>query len=349
MEATQIAEARPRTSFAGRIPWLWYDLTSRIPVPLWVLSILVGVSAYLGLAFAGWLAGDVERLLRDYRFALASGITAFAALGMGLAPSSLKRLQEKLSAWIVPVGDGSADFQQATSRALMRFFWPAFLLILIGQSPSVINPGGDPWTRDFPDPRAFSPILAPLYVVFAYFLGGAISITFGGLIAIAYRLKRCVTFRPGIVLAGKAAFAPLRNLILTMWATSSGPLLVFFILATLVRESVVTDYALASVVLTLILVTTMIPHLFINSLLAREKAKELREIQSEITATANTPETADSTEITRRMFRFQVLTHQLQQAQAFTPTLMDIRFFIQVGTSITGIVLANVLLRNLLG
>jgi len=46
--------------------------------------------------------------------------------------------------------------------------------------------------------------------------------------------------------------------------------------------------------------------------------------------------------------RTQVLLDQLQQARAFNPTLMDARFFIQVGTSMTGIMLANIFLRQLL-
>ena len=41
------------------------------------------------------------------------------------------------------------------------------------------------------------------------------------------------------------------------------------------------------------------------------------------------------------------LTGQLQQLQTISPSLMDIRFFVQISASVTAIFLANLLLRAL--
>jgi len=46
--------------------------------------------------------------------------------------------------------------------------------------------------------------------------------------------------------------------------------------------------------------------------------------------------------------RQQYLLFQLQEAKAFSQTLVDTRLFLQISTSITGIVLASILLRFLL-
>lgn len=94
--------------------------------------------------------------------------------------------------------------------------------------------------------------------------------------------------------------------------------------------------------------TLVLPQLLMNRLLAGEKARELQSLRSELQEAATPPHERDAFEVLQRMQRHQHLLHEIQEAKAFVPSLVDTRFALQIGTSMTGIVLANVVLRTVI-
>ncbi|MBI4282710.1 MAG: hypothetical protein HY672_04420 [Chloroflexi bacterium] len=93
--------------------------------------------------------------------------------------------------------------------------------------------------------------------------------------------------------------------------------------------------------------TLVLPQLFMNRWLARQKAEELQFLESELTEVASLPKTGDSLEALPRLLRHQHLVYQAQQVRSFTATLPDANFVINVATSVAVIVIADIGIRIL--
>ena len=188
-----------------------------------------------------------------------------------------------------------------------------------------------------------------------YFFGAAFSMIGIGLGLLTRRISNTLDLKRGFILhGGKAALQPFSQLLWMTWTAFALPVIAIFglALATTVMPAggslrfynIITLLVLGA----LIAPSIVAPQLFMNRLLARQKARELQALRQELEEAASTPESADTPDILRRIQRQQYLLYQIQKTEAFAPTLVDARFVLQIGTSVTGILLANVVLRTVI-
>ena len=84
-----------------------------------------------------------------------------------------------------------------------------------------------------------------------------------------------------------------------------------------------------------------------NRLLSSQKAREHHDVRGRPESLAELPADRKPDDVMERLLLHHHLTGQLQQLQTIPPSLMDIRFFVQISASVTAIFLANLLLRAL--
>ena len=97
----------------------------------------------------------------------------------------------------------------------------------------------------------------------------------------------------------------------------------------------------------MLLPTVFLPQIYVNRLLSSQKAREHHDIRGRPESLAELPADRKSDDVMERLLLHHHLTGQLQQLQTIPPSLMDIRFFVQISASVTAIFLANLLLRAL--
>jgi hypothetical protein len=95
------------------------------------------------------------------------------------------------------------------------------------------------------------------------------------------------------------------------------------------------------------------PQFSINALLAREKREELAALREESHRLSTLPEGAGPEEGTRRVLRQQAVLFEMRSVETFKPLVVNGRFILQIGLSIAGVLVANVViplaLEQLLG
>lgn len=366
--AVNVRNAVPRRSLTQRIPWLWHDVVvARSPLPLWATVSLLVVIVHSYVALSAFAAGDLPRFLGDIRWLIITAITALPGFALGYLPGAIHRFIEGLRPWLANSDDEIAAFEASIPNLLTRFFfasaifWGAFMVL-----STALNSAGDgnPWGVGYPNPEwliyggyAFAPL-------FAYFFGGGTSVMTAGLGLFVYRMTKTLDLKRGFVFGGgKAVMRPFNRLLIVIWSTFTLPVVLLFgagmavygpdLGQSTVRNSEgAVGLATAGVPFVIMFVvlalTVILPQLLMNRLLAREKREELQELHSELAAVSTPAEDADTATLVRGLQRQQYLLHQIQEARSYRPTLVDTRFVVQVGTSITGIVIANVLLRLLI-
>lgn len=300
-----------------------------------------------------WKTGASAQFLTDPRWYLSAFAFGAFALLLAYLPGALDRLWRSLRPWLATPEKEAAAFWARSPETLMRFFWPAWGFWLLVIAPGPFNPGSDPWLRDYPNPEAFRPFMIAVSIFGTYLLAATTSVAVAGLASFLQDMARDLDLKRGFILGGKGAFAPFTRLMQVIWLTYTIP--VALVIASNLAVSGPQAALLsprqimsATVGVVLLALTMFLPHFYINGLLAKEKDEELRHLQAGIDQNPSVPKKADPRESLRRKVRAQVLVDQLLQARAFTPTLMDARFFIQAGASVTGIILANILIRKLL-
>ena len=97
----------------------------------------------------------------------------------------------------------------------------------------------------------------------------------------------------------------------------------------------------------MLLPTVFLPEIYVNRLLSSQKAQEHHDIRGRLESLAELPADRKPDDVMERLLLHHHLTGQLQQLQTISPSLMDIRFFVQIRASVTAIFLANLLLRAL--
>jgi len=356
--AANPARAVARRSLPQRIPWLWYDLVvSRVPLPLWLLSLLPFLFTYgVGVILAS-TAGELTHFLRDWRWLL----TAFAgptvaSLSLGYVPRGVKRFWASLRPWLADAEEEIAAFNAGIPSLLTRFFWLcAPPLIAFIAMWAVLGPIPGNWSYDYAHPEVFNFFVLLTALVNGYFVGAAFSMIGIGLGLLTRRISDTLDLKRGFILhGGKAALQPFSQLLWMTWTAFALPVIAIFGLSLATTVMPAGGSLRFYNIITLLLLGVMIapsivvPQLFMNRLLARQKARELQALRQELEEAASTPESADTPDILRRIQRQQYLLYQIQKTEAFAPTLVDARFVLQIGTSVTGILLANVVLRTVI-
>lgn len=349
------AIAVPRRTIWQRIPWLWSDFASRALVPLWVLSFLIFALLYgMGILLA-IIAGELPRFLADFRWLGPLGFPAFASYTLGYLPRILNSLINSIRPWLNDPEEKIEAFRANLPEILMRFFWPLALVWGAGISlPGLIGARGF-LSQGYLHPEIFRNVALLASPIFAYFVAGAVSAASVGLGIFAHRLRQ-LDLKRGFILEGsKAALRPFSRLLWVVWATFTIPALLIasYIFAGLAPELLTTGligylellgFGLFFVGL---FATILMPQIFMNQWLAHEKAEEIQALQSELAQVAALSETVGSAEVQKKILRHQHLVYQLHQAEAFKPTLVGTGLFVQVGTSVAVLIMANILTRTI--
>lgn len=355
--APAASKAESKGRLVQRIPWLWRDVLARTRLPLWLLSLLVFFIGYSGCLLLALIAGELPQLVRDARWLILFGLPAFAALTLGYTPHAMARLWTNMRPWLANSEQEIANFQTITLRMLTPFFWLAaallggFVLFWAFVDPQ------QTWHGEFAHPeilRLIPVLAAPFY---AYFGGGAVSIAGVGLGLWAYRIGHGLEFKPGFILQGsKTALQPFNQLLWIVWGTITLPVILTLVFLTAVdaekwspRAFQVVSPAILivqwAVPLAIVVLTIVVPQLFMNRLLVAKKALELQRLRLELDEAAKPPATHDAFDVLQRIQRHQHLVHQYHDLRSFTPTLVGTRFVIQIAISVIGIVLPRVLQR----
>jgi hypothetical protein len=85
-----------------------------------------------------------------------------------------------------------------------------------------------------------------------------------------------------------------------------------------------------------------------NSWLNDLKNRDLGWLRRRMDVLVQVPEGADGAEIQKRGLEHRHLEFQYEQVRATSATLVDARLMLQIATSIVGIILANILLRQVI-
>lgn len=345
---------RVQGTLAQRIPWFWHEyVVARTPLPLWALSIvffgvLCGIVALSGLA-----AGELSSVIRDPTLWLTGAVPpATTSFAIGYAPRAMDRLWTSIQPWMTTSAEQMALFRAEMPKLLARFAWLGMLVLALATSPWVFvdqETGGFSFANLTMTPNVLMLALLPFWF---YFVGIALAIATVGMGLLAHRMSRTLHFRREFILSGaRTAFRPFNRLLWVIWLTVTFPL----IASSVVTNPLLSDRSFHPIDalsflsgLLIILPTIVVPQLFMNRLLAREKANEVQVLRQEVEEASDGPEAEDTIGVLRRIQRHQYLVYWLQRTESFSPTLVDTRFVLQIATSITGIVLANVILRAVL-
>ncbi len=338
----------------GDLPWLWSRWAGKSIRRLTVVSVAIFVYCFL-IGLAGAVAtGGVNLYVRDLAWLFGNVFVAGGAFALAYAPKGVERFFASMRPWLANSPAEIASEESATLRLLYRGVLPLTILLLVVAVANVT----------VKDPRYSSAGLDNLYMwmnisgspTYAFFGGGTAAVAIFGLAAVAYRLRR-FDLKPGFILqGGKAALQPFNQLLWVVWGTYAFPALLtvaFFIGGTTNTQQldrrqvqVITIGSLVFIAV-LIIPSIVLPQLLMHRWLSKQKAEELAHIHRELQATAALPLHPEAVDVQARVLRHQHLLYELQQAQAFRPTLTDARFFIQIGGSIALAIASNILLPML--
>jgi hypothetical protein len=316
-----------------------------------MLSALVFAGVYGVGVLVSFLSGDLQRFLNEPRYLwppISAGLSSFA---LGRLPRAIGDLWTKWAPWLANPDVELIAFQAAIPGLLTRGFWLIALLVLglYGQYLFM----EDPWAIGILRPDIYRFIYVIWAPTVAYFAGGAGAVAAFGLGAFAHHAAKVLDLKRGFILGrGKAALQPFNQVLWMLWGLTVLPILAFGLLNGLVNVTTgggtLDQFVWAAVEAVLVVISIVVPQRQMNHLLEREKAEELRLLREELADASIVPGGASTQEAVQALVRHQHLLYQIEEAKAFVPTLVDTRFAVQIGISVTAIVAANVALRTVL-
>ncbi|MBM3934393.1 MAG: hypothetical protein FJ319_08850 [SAR202 cluster bacterium] len=293
-------------------------------------------------------AGAVQKWLVLY--------TAYTLVG-SIALAALPRLALKMSPMVSQITGHTREPGGEGNAVLRKFslpFWYGVALASFSVLPFALGPLPADTFSVYTNEIPLRVNMAVQSAVAAYFLMGVIAMSLVGLSLAARELRKQARLEDGFLLnGGKATLQPVKDLIVWSWLLAVLPLGIGSIFEyTFSGDSADSQrlYVVVGFIVFYLVIATSIflPHLFLNRMLARQKASEMKSLKASLNACAEAPEGEEPTRAIHRLMRHQHLLHQMQQLQTITPTLIDARFLIQIGTSISIAVVTNILLKTIL-
>jgi hypothetical protein len=331
------------------LPQAWHAFVERQTLlHAWQASLAVGLLLYgtsLGLALA---FGEAANFLEDPRWPTAHVTIAASAYYTVWLNRTLQRMWTGLGPWLAN-GEGEvAELQRRCPAILYRYALP-IAVVLFAFSATWVLAGS--WSENFDNPDLARALIALQTPLLSYFGANGIALSTVGMFSMVRCLASNLSFKPGFILHGaKAALRPLYQMQSGTWLYT----LVIVALAVIGTAPLFNrsgfrwdDLAfwLAIVVFYAFMAAANVA---LNPCLTREKAKEVARLRSEIEATAEGAGEVAPAAAMQRVVQAQLQLHDLAKAEAFNPSLVDLRFVIQVSLSVTGVLISNVLLRTVL-
>ena len=338
-------------SVLQRVPWLWHDkIATRVKLPIWLQATLLFCVLYAACAAAAFYAGVILEFLWDRNWSITLGLIAFSAYVMGKTPQGVEKLWLSITPWLANSNQEIAAFHEQTHKTLMRMFWPIALgLIVITLPFSFLTPSAEEGSAYQLFDSRLNTILIPFVM---YFLGGASALCTFGICAFTWRMNRDIVLKTGFILNdGKKSLAPFNRLLWQIWGTFSIPLIAGVILLEYATPGKMGDWVSIlnvitfGVVLSLTVPTILLPQYSMNKWLRKLQLNELEQLNKQLEQAAEPVTDGDTHELLLRMHRYKHIDHQIQRAVAFSPTLVDLNFVIEIGSRVFFIVIA-MLLRN---
>ncbi len=338
-------------SVLQRVPWLWHDkIATRVKLPIWLQATLLFCVLYAACAAAALYSGVILEFLWDRNWLITLGLIAFSAYVMGKTPLGVEKLWSGITPWLANTNQEIAAFHQQTRKSLMRMFWPIALVFIVITLPfSFLTPGAQEGSAY----QLFDSRLNTLLIPFVmYFLGGSSALCTFGLCAFTWRMNRDLVLKTGFIFNdGKKSFASFNRILWQIWGTFSIPLIAGVILLEYATPGKMGDWVSIvnvitfGVVLSLTVPTILLPQYSMNKWLRKLQLNELEQLNKQLEQAAEPVTDGDTHELLLRMHRYKHIDHQIQRAIAFSPTLVDLNFVIEIGSRVFFIIIA-MLLRN---
>ena len=338
-------------SVLQRVPWLWHDtIATRVKLPIWLQATLLFCVLYAACAGAALYSGVISEFLWDRNWFITLGLIAFSAYVMGKVPLGVEKISSSITTWLANTNQEIAAFHQQTHKTLMLMFWPiALVLIMVALPFSFLTPG----TQEGSTYQLFYSRLNTVLIPFVmYFLGGASALCTFGICAFTWRMNRDLILKTGFIFNdGKKSLAPFNRLLWQIWGTFSIPLIAGVILLEYATPGKIGDWLsiinviMFSVIFSLTLPTILLPQHSMNKWLRKLQQKELDELNKQLERAAEPVTDGNTHELLLRMHRYHHIDHQIQRAIAFSPTLVDLNFVIEISSRVFFIIIA-MLLRN---
>jgi len=322
------------------------------------MSLLAFAAAYGTSCAIAAAAGDVLLFVGDLRWLLPLGIVGVGSFVVSGVPQALERMWGNLWPWVANSEAGASELRAKTLGVVGGGFWVALAITIVATLPTIIaDPTEVSFTRDFPRPQTMKYwhyIVMPFTWYFAACMAG---LAVWGLPRLAVKMRRVLDLRSGFLLeGGKALFRPITRLLWMLWTLGLFPFLIGFGIevAFATKRTDITAFEEQYLYSQLVLITVLavlsviVPYIFIGQLLGREKAQELTTLRNELKGVRQISEGADTGEVLRRMYRHQQIEHDLRQVETISPSLIEARFLIQIGISVSAILIANILIRLVL-
>jgi len=338
-------------SVLQRVPWLWHDkIATRVKLPIWLQATLLFCVLYAACAAAAFYAGVILEFLWDRNWPITLGLIAFSAYVMGKVPLGVEKLWSGITPWLVNTNQEIAAFHQQTRKSLMRIFWPIALVFIVITLPfSFLTPGAQEGSAYELFDSRLNTVLIPFVM---YFLGGSSALCTFGICAFTWRMNRDLVLKTGFIFKdGKKSLAPFNRILWQIWGTFSIPLIMGVILLEYATPGKMGDWVSIlnvitfGVVLSLTLPTILLPQHSMNKWLRKLQQNELEQLNKQLEQAAELVTDGDTHELLLRMHRYKHIEHQIQRAIAFSPTLVDLNFVIEIGSRVFFIIIA-MLLRN---
>ena len=338
-------------SVLQRVPWLWHDMiATQVKLPIWLQATLLFCVLYATCATAAFYEGVILEFLWDRNWSITLGLIAFSAYVMGKTPLGVEKLWSSITPWLANSNQEITAFQEQTRKTLTRMFWPiALVLIAITLPFSFLTPGDQEGSAYQLFDSRLNTVITPFVM---YFLGGASALCTFGVCAFTWRMNRDLVLKTGFIFKeGKKSLAPFNTLLWQIWGTFSIPLIAGVILLEYVTPGKMGDWVSIlnvitfGVVLILTLPTILLPQHSMNKWLRKLQLNELEQLNKQLEQAAEPVTDGDTHQLLLRMHRYNHIDHQIQRALAFSPTLVDLNFVIEIGSRLFFIVIA-MLLRN---
>jgi hypothetical protein len=329
--------------------WFWTDAAGRSGLPPALLSLgLLGL-LYLSATIIA-LFGEWDVFVRDFRWLVSFAGVALCSFYVVYLLREIDQLWTALRPWVVDVEQ--LESLKARTREILGRRVAVCLPIWIAFTGlwAATNSWGVPYREEWL-PQALNAMFAP----FLWYFGSvAMGIATMGVWALIRANASELELKPAIVFPqGRSALQPFHRLLLENW--------LFFVLITLCATIATTPwtgqaanladdgYSLPDFLLWALLggiaLVLISCQRSLDYLLGRVKSRTLADLHHQFDETAALPADASATDVLRRMHEMNVILHQTHQVEAFTPTLVDGRFVLQVCLSVSAIIIANVLLR----
>ena len=335
------------------VPWLWHDMVAtRLKLPIWAQSALLFTVLYATSAAAAWYSGVLWEFVCDRNWPITLGLVAFSAYVLGKTPLGVEKLWSHITPWLANSGEEIAAFQRRTRQSLMVMFWPmAFVFVAVVLPFSYLTPGTQLGSAYQTFYGRLNTWLLP---VLMYFFGGASALCTFGICTFTWRMNRDLVLKTKFIFKdGKKSFESFNSLLWQIWGTFSIPFLVGVVLLESAAPGAKGDWLSVfnlitfCLILILTLPTILLPQHSMNKWLARLQHDELQDLNRQLERAAEPVTNGDTHEVLLRMHEYNHIDHQIRRVIAFSPTLVDVKFVMEIGSRIFFIVAALVL-RNLL-